>query len=53
MQLAGARAQQNAIALFEQTAREASNPAIRDFVNATLPMLHAHLDTVGKLPLHE
>ena len=53
MQLAGARAQQNTIALFEQTAREATNPAVQDFANAALPMLRAHLEAARKLPIHE
>lgn len=53
MQLVGARAQQTRIAVFEQTAREATNPAVRDFANATLPVLRAHLDAARKMPIQE
>ncbi|MBI3382020.1 MAG: DUF4142 domain-containing protein [Aquabacterium sp.] len=51
VQIAGSRAQQSMIALFEQAMREAQNPAIVDYANGALAILRAHLSTAQKLPI--
>lgn len=51
VQVAGSRAQQSTISLFEQAVREAQNPSIRDYANAALAILRAHLNSAQKLPI--
>lgn len=51
VQVAGSRALQSTISLFEQTVREAQDPSIRDYASAALAILQAHLSAAQKLPI--
>jgi len=50
VQTVGMKENADAIALYEKAGKTAKSPEVRDFANATLPTLKAHLDAAKKLP---
>jgi putative membrane protein len=50
VQTVGVKENADAIALYEKAGKTAKSPEVRDFANATLPTLKAHLDAAKKLP---
>lgn len=49
--VAGARAQQDTVALFERTGRDTRDQQVRSFVLLALPTLRAHLSAAERLPV--
>ena len=51
LQTVGVNEHERNVAAFEQASSDAQNPAVKDYVQSTLPTLKAHLDAARKLQI--
>ncbi|MFY9476838.1 MAG: DUF4142 domain-containing protein [Aquabacterium sp.] len=49
LQTVGVNEHEKNVAVFEQASNDAQNPAVKDYVQSTLPTLRSHLDAARKL----